>query len=238
MTELVVDWCSYKAAKYAVEHWHYSKSMPTPPRIMIGVWEDKQFIGVVIFSRGSNNNMLKPFGLDVTQGCELTRVALASHIAPVSQVVGRSLKLLRRRSPGVRIVVSYADPNHCHVGAIYQAGNWLYTGATADDYKAIDKTGRAWHSRQVSRTGVKRQYGMLRSVPKLEDCEIVPLLGKHRYLYPLDRAMRRQILPLAQPYPKRETCGRSVNGDTADTNPQMPGSIPGVRSMTKITEGV
>ncbi len=30
-------------------------------------------------------------------------------------------------------------------------------------------------------------------------------LGKYRYLYPLDAAMRAQILPLAQPYPKRAT---------------------------------
>jgi hypothetical protein len=25
--KLHLDWCSYKAAKYAVEHWHYSKSL-------------------------------------------------------------------------------------------------------------------------------------------------------------------------------------------------------------------
>jgi len=78
MTELLVDWCSYEAAKYAVMHWHYSRSMPTPPRLTIGAWEDGVFIGVVIFSRGSNNNMLKPYDLEITEGCELTRIALRS----------------------------------------------------------------------------------------------------------------------------------------------------------------
>jgi hypothetical protein len=28
--------------------------------------------------------------------------------------------------------------------------------------------------------------------------------GKHKYLYPLDRRIRKRILPLAKPYPKNE----------------------------------
>ncbi len=28
--------------------------------------------------------------------------------------------------------------------------------------------------------------------------------GKHRYLFPLDDAMKAQVAPLAKPYPKRE----------------------------------
>ena len=79
MTELVVDWCSYEAAKYAVMHWHYSKTMPTHPIIKIGVWEDGEFVGCVLFSRGANNNLGRPYGLKITEVCELTRVALSQH---------------------------------------------------------------------------------------------------------------------------------------------------------------
>ena len=223
--DLRVDWCSYKAAKYAVEHWHYSQAMPTPPAHYIGVWESGAFVGCVIFGRGSNNNGHKPYGVKMTEFCELTRVAMRDHVSPVSQVVAKSLKLLKTRSVGIRLVVSYADPNHAHTGAIYQAGNWIYTGKTSADFEAIDKSGRKWHSRQVSRTGVSRQYGEFRRVPKHSECIIVPLEGKHRYLYPLDRAMRRQIVPLAQPYPKRETSGPSVEGDT------LPQAESQVRSL-------
>jgi len=147
-----------------------------------------------------------------------------------------ALGMLKNKSPQLRLVVSYADPNEEHHGGIYQASNWVYTGQTGADYQAIDPSGRVWHSRQVSRTGVSRQYGELRRVPKLEDCEIVPLEGKHRYLYPLDRAMRRQILPLAQPYPKR-TSGPSVQGDTPSGQEGEPGSSPGVRSYANIGLG-
>lgn len=225
---LTVDWCSYEAAKYAVEHWHYSKSLPVPPRVMIGVWESGAFIGCVIFSRGTNNNMHKPYGLVMNECCELSRVALSFHQSTVTSILRQSAKLLRLQSPGVRLIVSYADPNQGHVGAIYQAGNWIYTGQTSRDFQAVDSLGRIWHSRQVSRTGLKIQYGELRVVPKLDDCEVVPLLGKHRYLYPLDKAMRRQIEPLARPYPKRasmEQNGKPAAGQVVDT-----GSIPVARS--------
>ena len=125
--DLRVDWCSYEAAKWAVEHWHYSRSMPTPPHNKVGVWENERFVGCVIFSRGSNNNGHKPYGLKMTEFCELTRIALTEHATPVSQVVRKSLAFLKKKSPGVRLVVSYADPNHGHHGGIYQAGNWIYT---------------------------------------------------------------------------------------------------------------
>ena len=51
---LHLDWCSYEAAKYAVEHWHYSHSLPIGKLVKIGVWEDDQFIGAVVFGYGAN----------------------------------------------------------------------------------------------------------------------------------------------------------------------------------------
>lgn len=73
---LHLDWCSYQAAKYAVEHWHYSKRMPAGKALHCGVWEDGSFIGVVIFSRGANNHIARPFNLTQTEVVELTRICI------------------------------------------------------------------------------------------------------------------------------------------------------------------
>lgn len=208
--ELKLDWCSYEAAKYACDKWHYTKSIPTPPLVRIGVWENRKFIGAVIFGRGANNNAYKPYALDMTEGCELVRVALTEHLSSVSRIISIAISMLKKSNSKLRLVVSYADPNHDHIGAIYQAGNWIFTGSTGKDFKAIDKKGRVWHSRQVSRTGFLNQYGSRRIVPKHSDCTLVPLVGKYRYLMPLDPEMRAQILPLAKPYPKRATSKDSV----------------------------
>jgi hypothetical protein len=221
--DLKLDWCSHEAAKYAVEHWHYSRSMPTPPVIKIGAWEDGKFIGCVLFSRGANNNLGKPYGLDVTEVCELTRVALSRHITPVSRIVSIAIKFLRKQSPGTRLIVSFADPNQGHLGIIYQAGGWIYSGLANSTPKYKTKDGRTLHNRQVSKFGVKVQYGELRRVPKIEDCEVIPQLDKYRYLMPLDDEMRKQIEPLRKPYPKR---GAGETDSAAGSNLQTGGASP------------
>ena len=222
--DLVVDWCSYAAAKYAVMHWHYSRSMPTPPVLKIGVWENDAFIGAVLFSRGSCLSLGRQYGLTQIEVCELTRVALNVHDAPVSKIVGRAIKYLRNKEQGLRLIVSFADPMQQHIGAIYQAGNWVYSGQSDGYDKFRDVNGRVWHPRQVSSTGVSRQYGELRYVPKIVDCERIPQLGKYRYLYPLDRAMHRQIAPLAQPYPKKDM--RPADGSAEGDQLPVGGSTP------------
>ena len=224
--DLRLDWCSHVAAKYAVEHWHYSHSLPTPPIVRVGVWENEAFIGCVLFSRGANQNLGNAYGLKQTEVCELTRVALTSHLTPVSRIVSVAIRFVAKCSPGVRLVISFADPLQNHVGGIYQAGNWIYSGCTSPDRYYIDTNGRKWHSRQCSVTGFKPQYGTLRKVPKISECKKVETPGKHRYLYPLDAAMRAQIAPLAKPYPKRgagetDNAARS-NGQTGGASPTAP----------------
>src|SRR6266545_4204937 len=40
------------AAKYAVRHWHYGRSLPCSKTARLGVWENDKFIGVVVFAWG------------------------------------------------------------------------------------------------------------------------------------------------------------------------------------------
>ena len=201
--DLLIDWCGHDAVAYACKQWHYSRSIPPPPHNRIGVWEGGQFIGVVLFARGANKNMLSPFGLTQIQGCELVRIALNKHQWPVSRIVSISVAFLRRRCPGLRLVVSYADPEQDHHGGIYQAGNWIYTGQTDDSTSYLAPDGKIWHPRMVSANGRKPVFGQSRATWRYDQCQPIKLAGKHRYLMPLDGAMREEIAPLAKPYPKR-----------------------------------
>jgi hypothetical protein len=189
--QLKIDWATHEAAKYACSNWHYSKCMPVGKLVKIGAWESNKFIGVVLFGRGANNNMLKPFGIEQDQGCELVRIALTTHETPVSRIVAQAMRFLKRQSQGLRMIVSYADPEAGHHGGIYQAGNWLYTGPSGEAVKVFYK-GKWSHKKTVDDAGVSQA-----NLPKKK------VQGKHRYLMPLDDAMRAQIAPLAKPYPKR-----------------------------------
>lgn len=210
---LKIDWATHEAAKFACENWHYSKSVPVPPLVKVGVWEDCKFIGVVIFSRGASSNLLKPYNLKTEEGCELTRVALAKHEAPVSKILALAIKFLKRNSPKLRLIVSFADPNEGHHGGIYQATNWVYAGRTASTVKYIDKTGREWHSRQVSEKGYNIQQGSIRKTVRPSECVKVHQIGKHRYLLPLDEEMKDYILRFKQKYPKRASSKEIVASD-------------------------
>ena len=200
MTDLQLDWCAYEAAKYAVENWHYSETMPSGKTLKIGVWEDDQFIGVVIYSRGATANIGKPYNLDQTEVCELTRVALNEHETAVSRVLSISRKLLTDKCPGLKLVVSYADPEQNHDGSIYQADNWVYEGSMSTE-SYIKINGKVRHRRSChSKFGTS-------SVPKLKqklgatNVERVSVEGKHKYLKPLTDKMNRKIQQLAKPYP-------------------------------------
>lgn len=192
--DLKLDWCSHEAAKFAVEHWHYSRCMPAGKTVKIGAWEDKVFIGVVIFSRGANNTLGRPYGCSQTESCELTRVALKAHKTEVTRILAIAIKMLKRTSPGLRLLLSFADPEHDHKGGIYQGGNWVYTGMTesADEYIVYGKRMHGRSMRSIYGTHVGKDF-----IRKVDGS------SKYRYLYPLDDDMRKQIEPLAKPYPKR-----------------------------------
>lgn len=213
---LKIDWCSHEAAKHAVVNWHYSGSLPVGKSVKVGAWEDGKFIGVVIFAYGANNNIGKPYGLQQVECCELVRVALANHKTAVSKIVAIALRFLKKYSPGVRLVVSYADTAQGHHGGIYQAGNWIFTGTSKGATQYV-LNGRIVHSMQIQ-TYIRA--GKLTSRAGLEK---VTAGDKHKYLMPLDEAMRAQIAPLSKPYPKRST--RTKEQDTG-CPPVLDGVTP------------
>ncbi len=109
-----------------VLHKHYAKRLP-PISYAYGLFDDKELIGVVTYgSPPSRQLCLGICGLEyVDMVLELNRLVLADNEKNYASIlVGRSLRLL----PKPHIVVSFADTGHGHVGYVYQATNWLYTG--------------------------------------------------------------------------------------------------------------
>lgn len=168
--------------------------MPAGKTVKVGVWEDDKFIGAVIFSRGANCDLAKPYGCTQIESCELTRIALKSHNASVSRIVSIALKFLKKHNPGIKLVISFADPEQGHHGGIYQAGNWLYVGRSiaADEYIVYGKRMHGRSMRKMYGTHVGKNF-----ITKMKGS------SKFRYLMPLDEDMRRKLSLLAKPYPKR-----------------------------------
>ena len=211
---LLVATASKEAAEYAAKNWHYSKCLPVGKLVKYGVWENENFIGVVIYSRGASPNLGTALELDQTEVCELTRVALTNHEAPVSQIVAITLTQLKKDNPALRAVISFADPKEGHVGGIYKAGNWLFTGVSNSVVEYFIE-GRWMHTRNAYHHP-NRPTAAKRESP-----------GKFRYVYPLDRPMRKQVSLLALPYPNAVE-GLKVSRSNSVTEKQVR-SLPTAR---------
>jgi len=175
--------------------------MPAFKVAKIGVWEDETFIGAVLFGMGATKHLGSPYGLNCFQVCELVRVALTTHNAPVTRIIRIAISMVKKRYRGLRLIVSFADPEQGHIGTIYQAGNWIYSGSVAsgDWVKVHNKT---YHPR-----GIVQKYGH-RGIAWLRanvdpNAKVVMRIPKYRYLMPLDKGMARVIASLRQPYPKQ-----------------------------------
>lgn len=133
-----------------------------------------------------------------------------------------SLRLLHRQSPGLKLVVSYADSGQGHRGVIYQAGGWIFLGGSEQSYLKV--LGKVEHPRTLyDRYGRNGQ-----SIPWLREhvdprAERVPMAIKWKYVYAFDKPLRRKLQALAQPYPKS---GRSDTSDTPSFQPGKGGAAP------------
>lgn len=201
---------STKAIQYACKFYHYAHHAPAGNVLGYSVFNDDTFCGVVTFGSGANNNIGTAYGLKQGEVCELTRVALNGKQPCTSQVVAACLKRLKHDAPLVRLVVSYSDVDQKHYGTIYQATNWIYVGCNLADTKdgSYIIHGKRVHGRRISNY-VKAHGGLhgltrLQFVQKYYDpkAEAFTTKGKRKYLMPLDKHLRKKLLPLAKPYDK------------------------------------
>lgn len=203
---------SNKAIRYACMNFHYAKAVPVNT-IGYNVYNDAdEWCGVIVYGSGANNRIGEQYNLSQGQILELVRVALNGKQECTSKAVAMSLKNLRRDCPLCRLVVSYADCDQNHLGTIYQATNWLYIGLSLENSKDgswIIKSKR-WHGKSISDfitrrgglRGLSRECYIKKYMDRNAICYITK--GKRKYLMPMDKKMRKIVLPLAKPYPKND----------------------------------
>jgi len=117
-----------------------------------------------------------------------------------SFLVGNALKLLEQPCA----VVSYADMEQSHCGIVYQATNWLYTGATVSHDHAYIVDGKRVHPITLRDRGITNP----KEWAKDNNIETVRPMPKHRYFYFCgNKRQRRDMIgklayPVIEKYPK------------------------------------
>ena len=195
-------------ARRLVERNHYLHSMPGGTRLAFGVLLQNRLLGAATLGVGPTNAHRLVEGAIPGDCITLTRLWLSDELPTNSEsrVVGIVLRALRRHT-ALKFVVSYADPSEGHVGTIYQALGWTYTGLSEPSPLYDLGDGRLRHSRSLGHA-----YGT-RSVAHLRrhgvDVKLRPQSAKHRYIHFLDPLWGSRLRVPALPYPRREVPGGS-----------------------------
>jgi len=192
----------FVAARKLIEKHHYLHSMPGGTKLAFGVLLNDRLLGAIVFGAGPHN-AYKLVDDAIQDDClTLTRLWLSDELPANSEsrVIGVSLRAIKKNTK-VKFLVSYADPSQGHMGTIYQATGWLYTGLSEAMPMFDLGDGRLRHSRSLSHA-----YGS-HSIKHFESfgvkVKVVPQSRKHRYLYFLDKSYRTKLTTPVLPYPKK-----------------------------------
>lgn len=156
---------------YLTHEWllkkHYAKRLPSIS-YAFGLFNDEILIGVLTIGKPASPNLCDGIcGKEYSNYVyELNRLCINDNLEKnvLSYFLSNSIKLIKQDM----ILVSYADTAMFHNGYIYQATNWIYTGATKERTDIGDDDGT--HSRHYDKNIDKKTKRKFRS-------------SKHRYVY-------------------------------------------------------
>lgn len=194
-----------EVAKPFIENIHYSRKYPSNIVYAFGLYEASELVGVVTYGIPASPSLV--VGLAGKENrdkvVELNRLAIKPGLNGknrASYLVGHSLRML----PNETYVVSYADTGWGHVGYVYQACNFYYTGLSA---KHKDTYSNGKHSRSYDKYGHSELHQTRNQ--------------KHRYIYLVgDKRTKKKMLsslryPIIPEYPKGDSHHYNID------NPQM-----------------
>lgn len=188
---------------------HYARRL-CPISYAFGAFDGASLVGVVTYGTPLSSTLKDGVcGAEWSSNVlELNRLCCESRKNLASTLVGRSLALLPKPS----VVVSYADTGQGHIGFVYQATNFIYTGLSAAFKDPMVKGFEHKHHTTIGDEGrghpsrvefLRQKYGS-------ENVYYIERDRKHRYIFFCGdkrqcRAMKSALKYQIEPYPKGES---------------------------------
>lgn len=182
---------------------HYAKRIPSIT-FAFGLYDGSELIGVVTYGMPASPFLCVGVCGEKNRNfvIELNRLCLDTNKKnQASFLVANSIKML----PKPRIIVSYADTAMGHVGYVYQATNFLFTGTTRERTDMAAENGG--HSRHSAGDSTKR----------------VDRSAKHRYVFMhANKQDKKRLLQELNyevlPYPKGDSQKYDSGGSVRKQN--------------------
>jgi hypothetical protein len=201
LQSLVVRPISFVLARRLLEREHYLHSYPGGTKLAFGAFVESRLLGAATLGVGAKNAHLLVDGASPDDCLTLTRLWLSDELPKNSEsrFIGVVLRSLKKHTD-LKFLVAYADPAQGHLGIIYQATGWLYTGLSQPTPLYDLGDGRQHHSRSLGH--VFGSHGLAYLLRQGVPVRLVPQQAKHRYLYILDPSWRSRVRAPVLPYPQ------------------------------------
>jgi hypothetical protein len=153
--------------------------------------DNTKTIGAAFFGRLAMANQWKKFGEKAEDVIELRRLCCIDDTPKntESYFIGSMLRWLKQNTHH-KVVVSYADEEHGHIGTIYKASNFQYLGKQKGA-KVIVWNGKHYHDKTIrtKHNGIVKPYGQ-KIIAALSNGQAFykQTAGKHTYIYRLKNA--------------------------------------------------
>lgn len=185
---------------------HYLHSLPGGTCLAFGVFLETRLMGAITLGVGPKLVHCLVEGASPDDCLTLTRLWLSDDLPKNSEsrVLGIVVRSLHKHT-ALKFLVTYADPWQGHLGIIYQAAGWFYTGLSEAMPLYDIGDGKPRHSRSLSHAYGSHSVRHFRNHGV--DVRLVPQAAKHRYVYFLGAVWRPRLRLRVLPYPKREALG-------------------------------
>lgn len=177
-----------------VKKHHYSGKVVPNSRLHFGAFLDGALHGVL--SYGSSMDKRKTMGLVEGTGwnefLELNRMAFDDYLPRNSEsyCIGATLRMIKKKAPQIKWVISFADGTQCGDGTIYRASNFVLTGIkenkTILDWNGIIIADKTLNNASYTRMGINAGVAKKNGAKPLEGFQL-------RYIYFLDKSYRKRL---------------------------------------------
>jgi hypothetical protein len=151
LQQLIVKPVPFSMARQLLVREHYLHSFPGGTKLAFGAFVGTRLLGALTLGAGPANAYSLLDGATPDDCLTLTRLWMSDELPKNSEsrflgIVMRALK----QNTSLKFLLSYADPTQGHLGVIYQATNWIYTGLSQATPLYDIGDGRHYHARSLS----------------------------------------------------------------------------------------
>lgn len=225
--EIVIKVIPSNVANPFIKKCHYSGKVVNNSSLHFGAFLDGRLHGVLSYGPSTDKRRILPLveGTGWNDYLELNRMAFDDYLPRNSEsyCIGKTIRMIRKRAPHIKWVISFADGCSCGDGTIYRASNFLLTGIKENNAIIQLPSGEKIHQIALTSQPTKKR-------PELGGKSLVDISGgaasisaylRHtggkkqngyqlRYIYFIDKKYRERLTVPVIPFSKIDEMGAGM----------------------------